>query len=853
LRIDLKSALLSMKVRAIEALVEPGQDATFEVEVSRDGKPKSGAEVALIVVDEAVLALSGHGFRHPILAFMSAVHHGTQHYTSLHNVYNAGADLDGDPGISRYRTTGLVRGTGTGGGGTGEGTIGMGAFGTVGRGATTVTARKDFRANAAFSPLLKTDSDGRVRLTVKMPESLTRFRIVALATADTHLFGQAEDTIVTQRKLNARAVAPRFLSQGDTFSLPVMVQNLDARPRTVDVAVRAANLAGSGPAGKRVSIPGGQRAEVRFDFATQARGRAVVQTIALSGDFVDASQVEIPVYVPATTESLASYGTVDQGASFERFVVPESIFPDVGGVEVSLSSTQLQSLTDAYVYLQSYPFECAEQRSSRMLATAAVYDILDAFSAPDRPSRREIEETRNRDVRTLVKAQRPDGGWGFFDGMKSDPFVSMQVVQALAASAGKGKAGKKAVSFVDHEVRAAVAKLGTKGAHAPSRQDAAYMVSLAATGLAALAADGEDVRARAERLHQLAARLNVYPMDAKARLLALVAKQEAYRNMRSQVLREIVSAIHETASSATVATSYVESEQLLLVSANRTNALVLDALLREEPAHPLVAKLARGVLDGRRQGRWRTTQENLMALQALRRYFDTFEKNAPNFKGRLWFGSAAYAEQNFVGRSNTSSLFNLDWTTLVPGSAHDVALVKEGTGRMYYRVGISYASKQTKLAALDAGFVVRRSYVAADNPGDVKKLDNGHWRIRLGAKVVVTVEVTSTTKRFGVAVVDPMPAGFESVNEVLATAERVVRADDDSIWDHQNLRDQRSEAFLMSMGEGSHRLRYTVRATTPGVFLAAPAKAEEMYSPETFGRSSGEVVEVASDYSLTKS
>lgn len=42
-------------------------------------------------------------------------------------------------------------------------------------------------------------------------------------------------------------------------------------------------------------------------------------------------------------------------------------------------------------------------------------------------------------------------------------------------------------------------------------------------------------------------------------------------------------------------------------------------------------------------------------------------------------------------------------------------------------------------------------------------------------------------------------------------------------------------------------MSYTVRATTPGVFLAAPAKAEEIYTPETFGRSSGEIVEVVED------
>ena len=96
-------------------------------------------------------------------------------------------------------------------------------------------ARKDFRATAVFSPTLETDAHGKATITVKMPDSLTRFRIVALATASTRYFGKAESTIVTQRKVNARTVAPRFLTQGDTFSLPVVVQNLDTAPRTIDV------------------------------------------------------------------------------------------------------------------------------------------------------------------------------------------------------------------------------------------------------------------------------------------------------------------------------------------------------------------------------------------------------------------------------------------------------------------------------------------------------------------------------------------------------------------------------------------------------------------------------------------
>ncbi|MGN6108931.1 MAG: hypothetical protein ACTHU0_27745, partial [Kofleriaceae bacterium] len=66
--------------------------------------------------------------------------------------------------------------------------------------------------------------------------------------------------------------------------------------------------------------------------------------------------------------------------------------------------------------------------------------------------------------------------------------------------------------------------------------------------------------------------------------------------------------------------------------------------------------------------------------------------------------------------------------------------------------------------------------------------------------------------------------------------------DGDRRWDHRNLRDNRGEAFAMELPAGVHRFSYTARATTPGTFLAAPAKAEEMYAPETFGRTTGQTV-----------
>lgn len=852
LPVSIESARLVMTTRATKKIIEPGADATFEVDVKRDGKPVPGAEVALIVVDEAILALSSRTHGDPLPSFYRELPDGTSDFSTFEMVMDDGDELAGEPGIRRFLLDRLhPTGGGSGyGSGMGAGSVGTVGFGRGG-GGTVVQSRKDFRANAVFSPRLHTDAAGRVSLTVKMPDSLTRFRIVAVATAGTRFFGKAEGTIVTQRKLNARTVAPRFLTQGDAFALPIVVQNLDSEPRTVDVAVRAVNLVGTGPAGKRVVVGPGQRAELRFDFHTQGRGRAVVQTIATSGDFADASTVQLPVYEPATTEAFATYGIVDDAPKTEQLAIPADIFPDVGGVSVQVASSQLQGLTDAFGYLYAYPYECAEQRSARMLATQAMADVLDAFQAPGRPARAEIEATLAADQARLARDQLPDGGWGYWPESRSDPYVTQQVLRAVAGAASSkpnAAARARAITYVTRDAATEVAaldrRLATPDRDRDPREQGEYAgrVSMAAADLAALAVAGADVLGRAQHLHAVATALGAYPIDAKARLLALVAGRKGYEDMRGKLLAQLLSATHETAASATVTASFGEAERMLLVSSTKSSALALEAIMLEAPGQAIVSKLARGLLEARRRGRWSTTQENLAVLTAMRHFFETYEKATPAFTGRVWLGGVGYSERAFAGHSTETAEAKVGWPALPAGTTQDLAFAKAGTGRMYYRVGITYAPKQVDLPALEAGFLVRRSYAAVDDPADVTRDRAGHWHIKLGARVLVTLEALNTTRRYDVALVDPLPAGLEPVNPRLAVAERPVPGATTRGWDHVNMRDERAEAFAGHLQEGSHVFAYSARATTPGTFVAAPAKAEEMYAPETFGRSTGAVV-----------
>ena len=242
---------------------------------------------------------------------------------------------------------------------------------------------------------------------------------------------------------------------------------------------------------------------------------------------------------------------------------------------------------------------------------------------------------------------------------------------------------------------------------------------------------------------------------------------------------------------------------------------------------------------------------------ALDKYFNTYESQTPDFVARIWLGDAYAGSHEYHGRTTErhETLIPMNYLldeTLGAGGSQDLILSKEGPGRLYYRLGLRYAPSDLELDPLDMGFVVQRSYEAVDNPEDVFQDEAGTWHIQAGARVRVQIQMVADNRRYHVALVDPLPAGLEIVNPALAVSGSTPQNPADqssrrSWWwgpwfEHQNLRDERAEAFTSLLWDGVYQYSYIARATTPGRFVVPPSKAEEMYSPEVFGRSSSDIV-----------
>ena len=419
---------LAVTATPADDVVDPGGETTLDVEVTDAvGAPVAGAEMAVVVVDEAVLAVTGYELTDPNDVFYAPVP------ADLASQYLRNTIRLLDP--EQLALTGDLT-TQAGGEETAE-------FGSADASLAPVDAarnravtyaegvggvdepiqvRTDFDALAVYEPEVVTDASGMATIEVPLPDSLTRYRVMVVAVDGDESFGSAEANITAGLRLMVRPSPPRFLNFGDAFELPVVVQNRTDESMDVDVAVEVANLELTDGAGRRVSVPANDRIEVRFPAAAAEVGTARFRVAGVGGSRADAATGELPVYTPATSEAFATYGVVDEGATVQPLVAPEGVFPQFGGLEVDTSSTALQALTDAVLYLSEYRYESSDAYASRILAISALRDVLEAFSAAGLPAPEQLEATVARDLAALVALQNGDGGFpGWSRGRPLDP------------------------------------------------------------------------------------------------------------------------------------------------------------------------------------------------------------------------------------------------------------------------------------------------------------------------------------------------------------------------------------------------------------------------------------------------
>jgi uncharacterized protein YfaS (alpha-2-macroglobulin family) len=317
LNVEDRSKRLTVAVTANREEYRPASPATVTLDVKDHQGRGTASEVTLWAVDYGVLSLTS--YRTPDILGSVYVHKALQ-------VLNA----DSRQRIVSRRVL-TPKGSTEGGGGGIAGGAGM--------------LRKDFRVLAFWVGSVTTDADGRATVDVKLPESLTTYRNMAVAGDRSSRIGSGDTEVRTNKPLTLNPTFPRFLAVGDRafFGAVVGSQLKAGGPAVVTMkSLDPSVLELTGPTEQRLNVEPGASVEVRFAGAAKAIGRARVQMTVTIGSETDAFEDVIPVEVLASPETVAAYGEAsgETTRATETLTVPGSVVPGFGGLHVEVASTR---------------------------------------------------------------------------------------------------------------------------------------------------------------------------------------------------------------------------------------------------------------------------------------------------------------------------------------------------------------------------------------------------------------------------------------------------------------------------------------------------------------------------------
>ncbi|MBC8074256.1 MAG: hypothetical protein IAG13_38405, partial [Deltaproteobacteria bacterium] len=371
---------LQVAVKSDRDHYAPRETATIAVEVSRDGAPVVDAEIALAVVDEGVLRLTDFHAPDPV----AALHPGGGLWRHV---------IDNRDELAALGLRSHVAGDG---GSEGDQSL--------------VTTRKDFVQTALWRPDLRTDAEGRASVELRLPDNLTRFRMMAVVLDEHGRGGVHEQGFEVRMPLMVVPAVPRFAMLGDSFEAAAVVHNGTEAAMTATVAL--------GEETREVELAAGAHVRVAFEqIASEVGKRTLTFDARTQSGERDRVEVALPVLAPGIDERPRLAGAFVHGQDV-RLEIPDDAFsadPEADDVLVTVGIALWPELGERVEFLVDYPHGCVEQTTSSTLPLLAARELLPRLGFV-RFTQQQIDERIRVGVDRLASMRTDSGGLAYWPG-----------------------------------------------------------------------------------------------------------------------------------------------------------------------------------------------------------------------------------------------------------------------------------------------------------------------------------------------------------------------------------------------------------------------------------------------------
>ncbi|MBS0450556.1 MAG: alpha-2-macroglobulin [Proteobacteria bacterium] len=775
-----------------------------------DGKPAANAEVAVAVVDQALLELMPNTSWNLQDAMLARRSWGVSTSTAQMEIV----------GRRHYGRKAVP----AGGGG--------------GKSAT----RELLDTLLLWNPRVVLDANGQARITVPLNDALTTFRIAAVAELGTGLFGTGEARIQTTQDLQIISGLPPLVREDDEFRAQITLRNTTTKAMKVQATPRATLLTLEP---QTVDIPAGEAREVAWSVKAPAqlaatRAEAILWEIEAhdtSGndkarDALKVSQRIVPA-VPVTVQQ-ANLVQLDAAAPLALDVgAPAGALPGRGGLRLALQPSLGTSLPGVRDWFANYPYACLEQKTSKAIGL------------------------RDAKMWKSVVAQMPayldnDGLASYFPPQGGSADSGSDTLTAYLLAATSEAATLDPALALPDELRAQMeAGLVAFVEGRLERKFWSPRQDMDVRKLAALEALSRSGKAQGRMTTSITIAPNQWPTGAVLDWIGILkrVKDVPQREQRLAEAEQVLKARVSYQGTRLVFSTESDDNWWWLMSGAdvNTNRMLLAAV--DDPAWKEdMGKLVAGALARQqRNGAWSTTTANLWGSLALEKFSRAFE-SAP-------VQGTTHATLSATGAGDIAvATGSIDWREVKPSSDPAAPALRNNTLAFAWQAQ-SKAEKEVlrvrhegggkpwltlqSTAAVPLTAPVAAGYTLKKTVTPVEQAKAG--RLSRGDVLRVSLEINATADMTWVAVTDPIAGGSAILGSGLGRDSQIAtqgenKKDAGRAWPAFEERSfEAFRAYYEYLPKGVSKIEYTVRLNNVGDFALPPSRVEALYAPEMFG------------------
>ncbi len=806
---------LFVEAKPTQSVVRPGEELTVNATVKDNkGTPVAGSEVTLYAVDEGVLSLMSYETPMPFAFFHASMGLAVRTFTTISSLL--AEDMDkrdrGNKGI-------IVGGGGEEGG-------------------ADAALRKNFVATATWNASLITDKDGRVSTTFKVPDSLTRYRIMAIAVKDADRFGTGESSFTVNKPLMVEPVVPRFAHVGDEILVKAVLHNTTAfsgevevelklddtatliseeRPYALVAMMKNRTMTNDGKLDRRsITLKAGETTALAFPVKFVKTGTCAWQWRAHTVKWSDAkaladaveSKFEVTQPAPALREvHYFELTSAKSNESLLKGINPQLLESD-GTLRLDFNRSRMGEARDALEHLLHYPYGCVEQTTSSTLPWLALAKYEPMF--PDLLQQDKVRTAITRGADRLLTMQTDEGGLSYWPGgdkplLWASAYGGFGLIKAKEwGAAVPQESVDKLTTWISNHLREL--KL--------SDTKQTYDLCDAALALYTLAKAGKPEPSYQTVLYQ-----RREDLPEMSRLFLAMAM--CLTNSPEKQITELL----KPSKGVKQWDHYWLGDQ---TAAGLRMIVCAHIGLTDEGN-----KYASEVLARRNgSGHWGTTFSNSWVLLGLA----AGEKAPANSKPlsfEVAWGDKKSDHTLADTMSTISSIYEFEHKLGAKTLRASVPAGQTVRGRVELKAWPDLKTFQP----VQKGFGIKRRYERLTPTGALEESKN----LRVGDLIVVTLDIKVLKGNRYLAVEDPLPSVFEPVNPEFATQnQRQDAKAQDNAWscDHRELRNDKALFFTDDWSQlGTFELKYLARVIAEGDVIAPPARIEAMYQPDQYGLS----------------